>query len=115
MLGFKGAEAVVAIKGLEPNGDVFHANASVEPFKDWVPSYLLDALEKRLGHTGLYLNDLAVLSAALHDLNGMRPEAWSLASSRSSSGLAEPQPSRMPCVFASARSSRTKLGTRWML
>ena len=31
------------IKGLEPNGDVFHANASVESFKDWVPSYLLDA------------------------------------------------------------------------
>ena len=31
---------------------------------------MLDALEERLGHTGLDLNDLAVLSAALDDLIG---------------------------------------------
>ena len=103
------------IKGLEPNGDVFHANASVEPFKDWVPSYLLDALEKRLGHTGLYLKTSLSCQQPLTTSLGMRPEAWCLASSRSSSGLAKPQPSKLTCLFAAARSSRTRLGTRWML
>merc|ERR1719277_2579504 len=56
------------IKGLEPDGDVWHTQVSEESLKDWVPSYMLDRLEKRVGSRGVDLGDLAALAAALEDL-----------------------------------------------
>ena len=56
------------IKGLEPNGDTFHANGAGESYKDWVPEYMLKLMEERVGRRGLDLNDLAALGAAIEDL-----------------------------------------------
>lgn len=71
------------IKGLEPDGDVWHTQVSEQSLKDWVPSYMLDSLEKRVGTRGVDLNDLAALAAALEDLankeaNGRMEEACRL-------------------------------------
>jgi len=56
------------IKGLEPNGDAYHAHGTESSFKDWVPEYMLHLMEERVGRRGLDLNDLAALAAAIEDL-----------------------------------------------
>jgi len=61
------------IRGLEPNNDTWHSEASPTSLKEWVPSYLQGLLEKRLGERGTNLHELAVLAAALEDL--VRKEA----------------------------------------
>jgi len=59
------------IKGLEPNSDVVAPpNASS---KEWVPSYLQERLEQRLGDRGAGLRELAAAAAAIEDL--VREEA----------------------------------------
>merc|ERR550532_2502928 len=66
------------IRGLEPNNDTWHGAADPDlhnssAMKEWVPSYLQDILEKRLGQDGTDLNQLSALAAALEDL--IRKEA----------------------------------------
>mmetsp|Transcript_78705 Transcript_78705/g.204469 ORF Transcript_78705/g.204469 Transcript_78705/m.204469 type:complete len:613 (-) Transcript_78705:76-1914(-) len=56
------------IKGLEPDGDVWHTKSEVASLKDWVPSYLLGQLEESAGSEGVDLDKLAALAAALEDL-----------------------------------------------
>lgn len=57
------------IKGLEPNGDTAHTivNTSAAT-QEWVPTFLLNRLEARLGDRGVNLQELAALAAALEDL-----------------------------------------------
>merc|ERR1719450_1075914 len=53
------------IKGLEPDGDTRDdAPAALE----WIPSYLQNILEKRLGTHGMNLKELATLAATLESL-----------------------------------------------
>eukprot|EP00929_Paragymnodinium_shiwhaense_P011812 TRINITY_DN1180_c0_g1_i1.p1 TRINITY_DN1180_c0_g1~~TRINITY_DN1180_c0_g1_i1.p1 ORF type:complete len:658 (+),score=191.60 TRINITY_DN1180_c0_g1_i1:91-2064(+) len=54
------------IKGLEPDGN--HRAGSHKGLKEWVPSYLQEVLEKRVGSRGFDLSELAVLAATLEDL-----------------------------------------------
>jgi len=66
------------IRGLEPSNDTWHATAdpdavSHDGMKEWVPNYLQDILENRLGQQGTDLDQLTVLAAALEDL--VRKEA----------------------------------------
>lgn len=66
------------IRGLEPSNDTWHTTSdpdatSEDGVKEWVPSYLQDILEKRLGQQGTDLDQLTVLAAALEDL--VRKEA----------------------------------------
>jgi len=56
------------IRGLEPNNKTQQSDASPTGVKEWVPSYLQDLLEQRLGDTGATLHDLAVLAASLEDV-----------------------------------------------
>jgi len=60
------------IRGLEPNNDTWHETADPdshgEGMKEWVPTFLQDILEKKLGQQGTDLEQLAVLAAALEDL-----------------------------------------------
>jgi len=66
-----------SIRGLEPNNDTWHASidpdAQIDDVKEWVPTYLQDILEKRLGEKGTDLNQLAALATAMEDL--VRKEA----------------------------------------
>lgn len=62
------------IRGLEPNNETWHEGPStVLKLKEWVPSYLQELLEERLGGQGTSLRSLAVLAASLEDL--VRQEA----------------------------------------
>lgn len=59
------------IRGLEPNNETWH-DANNNKVKEWVPSYLQEAVEKRF-LDGLDLPGLAAFAAALEDL--IRQEA----------------------------------------
>lgn len=59
------------IRGLEPNNETWH-DAENNKVKEWVPSYLQEAVEKRF-QDGLDLPGLAAFAAALEDL--IRQEA----------------------------------------
>mmetsp|Transcript_18744 Transcript_18744/g.54199 ORF Transcript_18744/g.54199 Transcript_18744/m.54199 type:complete len:607 (-) Transcript_18744:99-1919(-) len=56
------------IKGLEPNGDTWSDTTDPSTMKEWVPSYLQNLMEQRLGEQGTNLHQLAVMAAALEDL-----------------------------------------------
>jgi len=64
------------IRGLEPNNDTWHGETdplnpdshNSSAMKEWVPSFLQDALEQRLGKDGTDLSQLAALASALEDL-----------------------------------------------
>jgi len=59
------------IKGLEPNGDTFSALPSAPAgaaSNHWLPTYLQELLEAKVGGAGFALRDLAVLAATLEDL-----------------------------------------------
>jgi len=67
------------IRGLEPTNDTWHGAAdesqpsgkehnNEEVVKEWVPSYLQDILEQKLGREGTDLDQLCALAAALEDL-----------------------------------------------
>jgi len=65
------------IRGLEPNNDTWHQTEDPDmhsdDVKEWVPTFLQDLLEKKLGQQGTDLNQLTALVAALEDL--VRKEA----------------------------------------
>eukprot|EP00929_Paragymnodinium_shiwhaense_P080954 TRINITY_DN42265_c0_g1_i2.p1 TRINITY_DN42265_c0_g1~~TRINITY_DN42265_c0_g1_i2.p1 ORF type:complete len:659 (+),score=166.06 TRINITY_DN42265_c0_g1_i2:94-2070(+) len=56
------------MKGLEPDGGPRNATKFMSSLKEWVPSYLQQVLERRLGWRGFDLQELAVIAATLEDL-----------------------------------------------
>jgi hypothetical protein len=50
------------VRGLEPDGSTKHS------LKDWVPSYLQEAMERRSGEHGFDLGELAIFAATIEDL-----------------------------------------------
>jgi hypothetical protein len=54
-----------SLKGLEPRNASAPSNAAVE---EWVPSYLLDTIERLLDTDGIDLQELAVLAATFEDI-----------------------------------------------
>mmetsp|Transcript_70697 Transcript_70697/g.199614 ORF Transcript_70697/g.199614 Transcript_70697/m.199614 type:complete len:613 (-) Transcript_70697:150-1988(-) len=59
------------ISGLAPGGDVWRTmvpSAKDVSLDEWVPSYLLNRVEERLGNHGITLRELAALAAMLEDI-----------------------------------------------
>jgi hypothetical protein len=58
------------VRGLEPDGDARSSSSSVgKKLKDWVPSYVQEAMERRsASNGGLDLAELAVFAATIEDL-----------------------------------------------
>jgi len=61
------------IRGLEPNNNTWTSKDKPAVLNEWVPGYLQELLEERLGERGTNLRELAGLAAALEDL--VRKEA----------------------------------------